>query len=57
MQVVLEIQGLHPECLEMLCPHKAVVIHQDNGSETNLEIHGPLWVQTVVRAGPRFDTD
>lgn len=40
-----------------LCPHEAVVIHQDNGSETNLEIHGPLWVQRVVRAGPRFDTD
>lgn len=40
----------------LLCPHGAVVIHQDNCSEKNLEIRGPSWVHRVVRAGPRFDT-
>lgn len=56
LQVVLELQGLHPDCLEMpVCPHCAVVIHQDDRSEKNLEIYSPMWVHRVVRVGPRFD--
>lgn len=43
LQVVLELQGLPPDCLEMsVCPHCAVIIHQDNRSERNLEMYSAL---------------